>query len=244
MARNGSDPAGEPRQREGADPIADNPSLPRMDDEAARQTPAGGPLMDEHTAPASDAAGRDEMAPVPTELSAAPPPGGDYPPQQPRPGAGRTNGDGYLRLLLRVDDGEVSVVGASRVPGPLRTSGPLQGGLAYEVSIGPEQLGAGEVPDPGVRRGFAPPDDPARGHSVVEVPSYEFTARFPAGGLSPGDLPDLQVTVYRLDGGQAVPLPTLREQSGRATREVAALRGIRTEGLPQAVRVDLERALG
>jgi hypothetical protein len=248
--RVGSD-AVEPRQREDAEPVADQPDLPRMDEPETRRTPGVSQdrLMDEHTPPAAADAGRGEMAAIPAELGVTRPPDGEYPPQQPRPGAPAAPGEpggGYLRLQLRVDDGEVSVIGASRVAGPLRMPGPLQGGLAYEVTIGPRQLGAGDVPDPGVRRGFVPPDQPERGHSVIPMPSYEFTARFPADEVSTVNLPDLQVTVYRLDPGQAVSLTAdrpLREHVGRVAQEVATLRGIRTERLPQEVRASLERAL-
>ena len=240
-----------PRQGQTNEPVVEDPQLPLMDEtETAQQRPVRGQirLMDERSAPDPTEAGRGEMAAVPDEFGVTAPADGDYPPQEPaRVTPAVAEPGGYLRLQMRVDDGEVSLVGVTRVDGPLSPPGPVHGGLAYEVSLGEQQLGAGDVPDPGVRRGFVPPDAPERGHSVVEVPSYEFTARVPLDRLSAFNLPDLQVAVYRLDSGQVVH-PTanrpLRELVGRIAEEVAALRGIRTDRLPAEVRDGLERALG
>lgn len=237
-----------PYQDDSAEPVVENPRLPRMDDKP-EQRPSSGQtrLMDEHTAAEMTEGGRGQMAPVPSDLRVTSPADSEYPPQHPAPGlSAAAESGGYLRLLLRVDDGEMSLVDASRVAGPLSQPGPVHGGLAYAVSLGQQQLGAGDVPDPGIRRSFAPPDQPERGHALVEVPSYEFTARVPADQVSTTNLPDLQVAVYRLDSDQATQLATdqpLREQVGRVAKEVSRLRGVHIEQLPQQVRVSLERAL-
>jgi hypothetical protein len=238
------------RQGDTSEPIVEHPHLPRMDDKPRPQgrLPGQGRLMDEHTPARATGAGRGEMAAVPDNLDAPGPGDREYPPQRPapEPGAAPEPG-GYLRLQLRVDDGDLSLVSVNRVAGPLGPPEPVHGGLAYEVSLGRQHLGAGDVPDPGVRRGFAPPDAPERGHSVVNVPSFEFTARIPADRVSTVNLPDLQVAVYRLDSGQVIHPTTerpLREHVGQLAEEVATLRGIHTDRLPEHLRAGIERALG
>jgi hypothetical protein len=124
----------------------------------------------------------------------------------------------------------------------------LHGALVYEVTVGSERLSGGTVPDPGVRRAFAPPAESrapgVEGHHVVQVPGYDFTARVPTTRVSSANLPDVQVAVYRLEGGQVVqpsvdrPLP---EQVGHLVEEVARLRGIRLAELPTAVRAQFDR---
>jgi hypothetical protein len=242
------------RQDADADPIVENPALPHMDVDAnVRPDLIGGEirLMDDGSPTPTRGGGRGLMDDVPADTT--PPtrlgPAG-YPPQRPagRSGAAARSdaAGGYLRLLIRVENGDMSVVGASRVPGPLSRPGPVQGGLAYEVSLGAEQIGAGDVPDPGYRRGVASPGRPDRGHAFVEAPGYEFTARIPVDQIRAESLPDVQIAVYRLDSEQPTafhPGSPLRAQDGRIAQELTALRGIRTEELPQDVRVSLERAL-
>lgn len=78
------------------------------------------------------------------------------------------------------------------------------------------------------------------------MPTYEFIARLPADRVSAVDLRDLQVTVYRMDSGQVVhPTPEhpLREHVGHVAEEVATLRGIHIDRLPQELRIRIERAL-
>jgi hypothetical protein len=244
--------SGEPQfQRDGADPIIENPLLPAMGEQAHQQRMSGGEalLMGEHpsTAPSG---GRGEMAPIRnsgTHVTETRAPDREFPPQQPAPRSARSaEAGGYLRLQLRVEDGEVALVGVGRVEGPLSPPEPLQGGLAYEVTLGNRQVGAGAVPDPGIRRAFAPPDEPTRGHFVVAVPSFEFTARVPADQVSAVSLPDLQIAVYRMDSSQVVNPAfdqPLHAQAGHLVKEVATLRGIHAEQLPPELRARLDDAV-
>jgi hypothetical protein len=243
--------AEEPRQDTATGPFVEHPDLPAMGERDLDPRPVRGEirLMDESTATTSGSGrGRGEMPSAPNGRGSAPPATGDHPPQEPVQSRA-ANGDagGYLRFHVRVDDGVMSIVAAKRVPGPLGPSAPMHGGLAYEVSLGPDQLSAGDVPDPGVRRGFVPPDEPNRGHHVVEVSSYEFAARVPADRLSRVNLPDVEVAVYRLDASQAVHATQdqpLRVREGQAAVEVARLNGIHVEQLPAEVRDSIEQALG
>jgi hypothetical protein len=239
-------------QNADADPIVENPALPRMDvDAEVRPYPVGGEirLMGDGS-PGPTGGGRGFMDDVPADTTPQAPSAQGYPPQRPagRAGAAARSDEpgGYLRLMMRVENGAMSLVGVSRVPGPLSRPGPVQGGFAYEVSLGAQQIGAGDVPDPGYRRGLASPDRPDRGHAFVEAPGYEFTARVPVDQIRAESLPDVQITVYRLDSRQPTalhPSSPLRAQAGRVAEEVTTLRGIRMYELPQDVRVSLERAL-
>lgn len=239
---------GEPRQGTTTEPFVEHSDLPRMGEQDLAPRPIRGQvrLMDDSGA-TGVTGGRGEMSSAPNGLGPEPPTTGDHPPQEPvasRAAAGDSGG--YMRLHLRVDDGAMSVVAAKYVPGPLAAPAPMQGGLAYEVSLGQEQLGAGDVPDPGVRRGLVSPDAPERGHHVVEVPSYEFTVRIPVERLSRVNLPDVQVTVYRLDASQVIHATNaqpLQAQTGHVVEEVARLNGIRMEELPTDARNNIEQAL-
>jgi hypothetical protein len=231
------------------EPVVERPDLPRMDDGDVRQREIKGRIRFMDDGPADTGGGaRGLMADIPPEdaRESVPSPG-EYPPQRPRRATFQAEElDGYLRLLLRVEDGVVSVVDASRVPGPLIQSGPVQGGFAYAVSLGSEQLAAGDVPDPGVRRGVVAPDRPERGHAIFGAPTSEFTARVPIGKVSLDTIRDLDISLYQLDSTQPTPLRSdepLRARVGRLAEEVTVLRGIRLEQLPQEVRVRLERAL-
>jgi hypothetical protein len=238
-------------QDDKAGPFIERPSLPAMGEGETEPRPTDQPprLMAEKAVPQPGAAGRGEMAPVPDEgdrAGAGTADAGNDRPQQVREPTPRAAAPGYLRLRLRVDRGEMRLVGVSRVEGPLAPPEPVQGGLAYEVTIGQQQLGAGTVPDPGVQRAFQPLDAPEKGHFLVEVPSYEFTARVPADMVSIASLPDVHISVYRMDAGQVIqtaPDRPLRQQVGQYAEEVAALRGIDPEQLPHQVRTHLDRAL-
>jgi len=233
-----------------SEPVVELPHLPAMGEGNVAQSigPDRGEerLMTGESLPSRD--GRGVMSPVPSDAAAAT---GTYPgeerPQQVSPGrVADAEPGGYLRLRLRVAGGQASLVDVTRVEGPLSPPEPLYGGLAYEVTLGQQQLGAGAVPDPGVRRAFPPPDRPDLGHFVEEVPYYEFTARVPFGPVTTSNLQDLRVTVYRLDATQMIhttPVRPLYQEAGRLVEEVAALRGVRPDQLPHELRTRIDRAL-
>jgi hypothetical protein len=231
-------------------PVVENPGLRYMPEgEIGQQHSGEARLMPESPGGEAEQAGR-RMEAVPAGEPARGGPAVPAGPQQPaRSLRSAGGGESYLRLLLHVEDGEVSVQGVSEVAGPLGSPEPLHGGLAYEVSVGARPLAAGAVPDPGVRRSF-PPQDPGaagvEGHFIVETASYDFTARVPAAQLSSASLPDMQVAVYRLDGGQVVQPAgdrLLVDHAGHLADEVARLSGIRVEELPVTVRAAFDRVL-
>jgi hypothetical protein len=124
-----------------------------------------------------------------------------------RPVNGRKRGEdapvagaGYVRILASVVDGEIVLRDLAHVEGELADPEPLFGGVGYEVVLDGKHIHAGDVPDPGVRRGFAPPDDPNRGHSFVAVEDFDFVIRIPLAKVPPGRIPDLAVSVFQIHG--------------------------------------------
>ncbi len=87
---------------------------------------------------------------------------------------------GYVRMRLQVRDGEVTVLDAKAVEGPLVET-KLQGALAYEATLGTRRVAAGAIPDVGEKRSFPAPK--AKGaqatHFVTPLESYEINVRVP-----------------------------------------------------------------
>lgn len=153
----------------------------------------------------------------------------------------------YIRLQLHVENGEISVIGARSVPGPLISEERLQGEIVYEVSTGQKLLAAGSLPTLGEARGLPHPEGTPEQqmHHITELSSDEFTVRIPQEELSLELLPDLQITVYRAKAGapdQFLTSQPLSFQFGERLREVARLQGIHLAGLPEGVQRELRQA--
>jgi hypothetical protein len=107
--------------------------------------------------------------------------------------------EGYVRLRVLVENGELSVAGAKFVEGPLAPMETLHPGLAYEVMLGARRIAGGGIPDAGQWRSF--PDPLGRpgleGHHITEVLSYEIAVRVPAQELTMSALPKARITLYR-----------------------------------------------
>jgi hypothetical protein len=146
----------------------------------------------------------------------------------------------YLRLHVRIDDGQAAIVGSHVVEGPLAQTPTFEGGYAYEVTTGERLLHAGSIPDFGVFRSFAHPNGTLeqRRHHSYELPVHEFHARVPMSELDRSTLPKVAVVLYRVKEhpapraalGQAMSAAPLAVQKERELREVA-----RVEGLPSWV---------
>lgn len=175
-----------------------------------------------------------------------------YPDQEektiPRTKGKRISTEQYLALRLRVENGEVSVVGIRAVDGPLTAPERLHGGLAYEVTRDQKRIETGSIPDSGVRRGFPNPEGGAEmaGHALFESRSFEFTARVRRHELSRAALPKTRVTIYRIKGeAPSMPLgpELLSVQFKQEVRQVAQLDGINPGKLPEALQKELAQAL-
>lgn len=177
---------------------------------------------------------------------------GGFPEQAP-PTSRKTKADGpgdeegYLRLRVRVENGELSLAGATFVEGPLIQSTVLHPGLAYEVTLGNRRLAVGEMPDAGVWRSFPDPSGrPAlQGHHITVVPSYEVAVRVPMRDVSLAALRRANITLYRWQGGESrEPRErTLKTQLGSRVQTIGSLKGIRVDRLPKPAQSRLRQAL-
>lgn len=153
-------------------------------------------------------------------------------------------GEGYLRLVIEVDDGELRLVDAAVVDGPL-VQPDLTGLMAYEALVRGRRVAADAFDDLSRQRGLAPPDDPSAGHSVADVSRYQFVARIPRSEVTAEELADLDITLLRparatqlaedAAAGAAEPLEDAAVRSGEEPPEVIGrLRGIDLdEALPE-----------
>lgn len=147
---------------------------------------------------------------------------------------------GYVRMRVRLDNGELSILDSHLVEGPLREGAAFVGGYAYDVTLGDELLHAGPTPDLGERRSFIAPN-PAAGedmHHITEVSEAIFTVRVPAEKLTRSSLGDVRVRLFRLKDeaaeGRLVPEP-LDRRFPDAVRVVAETRGLPTKVLPREI---------
>jgi hypothetical protein len=190
--------------------------------------------------------GEGVMAPVPAKMPASPPHRGKA--QEPKPGqVGLSSVDGYVRMEVHVENGQLSVIGVKQVPGPLAMPSALIRGYAYEVLQDEQQVALGSVPDVGVRRAFANRDveGPQGKHHFTNVPTFDFFVRIPKGHVTEATLPKLNIVLHKVEDApeRLTSLAALQKQPGVKTVEVGRLAGIKLEQLPAAVRPHLEEIL-
>jgi hypothetical protein len=153
--------------------------------------------------------------------------------------------EAYLRLRLRVENSKISIVEARKVEGPLTMPDKLDGDLAYEVTVGSNRIAAGSIADVGVNRSFPNPQAAPgqEGHFFVELPSYEFNVRIPRESLSPSTLPKAEIAIYRVKTpvSQSIGDKPLRSQFAGELREVARLKGITVNKLPESIQSEINR---
>jgi hypothetical protein len=247
------------RMKDGAPPIVEDAKLRRMGEGEVEPMRIGGQMSLMAEEPKRDEGTGNRMAPFRHVKSPAETrmPKGGYPEQQPPKPPRQTNSggrglkqakEGYVRLRVLVQNGELSVVGAKFVEGPLAPMETLHPGLAYEVTIGARRVAAGGIVDAGQWRSF--PDPLGRpgleGHHITEMPSYEITVRVPAQELSMSVLPKARITLYRWRGtGPAVPVAgrSLKAQLKGPVEMVATLNGIRMSRLSKEAQAEVRRAL-
>jgi hypothetical protein len=157
------------------------------DDDPAGFADAGG----DDDEPDPDAERLPDMEPLDPLHAPAPPSGGDA-----TNFAAPTSGEGYLRLLCEVSDGDLRIVGASVVDGPLIRP-ELTGHLAYQVLVHGRVVAAGAFDDLSHQRGIAPPDEPELGHSRARLDTYQFTVRIPRAELTVEDMADAEIELVR-----------------------------------------------
>jgi hypothetical protein len=157
------------------------------------------------------------------------------------------DGEAYLRLHLRVEDGQMSLVEARKVDGPLLIENDIDSNLVYEAALQSKRIALGSIVDVGVNRSYPNPEGvPGQeGHFFIELPSFEFDARIPAKELSARDLPKVEIAVYRVKGPvkKSVGQKSLALEVGNELREVARLKGISLTALPQKSQAEIRKIL-
>jgi len=247
------------RMKNGAPPVVEDAKLRRMGEGEPEPVRIAGRMSLMAEEPKRDEGTRNRMAPFRHVKSPAETrmPKGGYPDQEPpkpprrKKPAGRASKqakEGYVRLRVLVQDGELSVVGAKFVEGPLAPMETLHPGLAYEMTLGARRIAAGAIADAGVWRSY--PDPLGRvemqGHHITEVPSYEIAVRVPAQELSMSALPKARITLYRWRGAApAAPFAgrSLKAQLKGRVETVATLKGIRLSRLSKHAQAELRGAL-
>jgi hypothetical protein len=230
-----------------APPVVIAPHLPPMEKVTEVKTvyrntllPLMGAGAKKHTA------GGGLMSAVPKRMPTSSPPGGN--PQQMKEGqATPPTPEGYVRVKVRLEKGQLSVIDLKRVPGPLAMPSAIIRGYGYEVLLDEQQIALGSVPDVGVRRSFANRDLPGLEgkHHFVPVPTIDFFVRIPKDYISTANLPKLNIVLHNVQEApeRLTTLAPLQKQSGVNTIEVARLSGIKLQRLPSALRAHLEQIL-
>ena len=229
--------------------MATKPTKPH-DDTATEPLRRKGPTKGEHAPapkpikgqrrlkPPAEAAvkrGKAKIAARRPARGGGPPDFGDQQPPRKREAPER-----YVRLRVRVDNGEFSIVDGRLIEGPLTQTTAFEGGYAYEVTEGDRLLHAGSIPDLGVMRSFAHPSGTLeqQRHHTYPLSTYEFNARVPADSLERAALRKIAVVLYRVKErppvraalGQPLGAAPLGVQRAREMREVG-----RVVGLPASV---------
>lgn len=155
----------------------------------------------------------------------------------------------YLRMRVRVENGEMSVLDVREVDGPLAMPGHLPSGFAYEVTLGAKRVAVGGVPDLGEWRGYPSPKGPPElhGHHVTQLSEAEFNVRVPREEVSLSALPQTEITLYQVkEPAQNRPIPrglSLQAEFTNEIREVARLKGINVDSLSKDAQKEFRRAL-
>ena len=190
--------------------------------------------------------GEGRMAPVPAKIPAPSPATGK--PQELKTGrVDLSSVDGYVRMEVHVENGQLSVIGVKPVPGPLLMPSAVTRGYVYEVLLGEQQVALGSLPDVGLRRAFANSDvpGPQGKHYFINVPAFDFFVRIPKGHFLTANLPKLNIVLHKVEDApdRLTSLAPLQKQPGVKTVEAGRLAGIKLEQLPSTVRPQLEQIL-
>jgi hypothetical protein len=234
-------------QRPMGAPIVNAPGLPLMEPPGRVTTVLRNSLL---PAMGADFAAGPSEENVMTKVQAMyeTPPSSGQGPQRPKTDeAASPPTEGYIRVEIHAANGQLSVIGASEVAGPLRIPSAVINGLAYEVLLDDQQIALGSIPDVGLRRAFANRDvpSPEGKHRFIQVPAFDFFVRMPKAHVSDTNLPKLTIVLHnvRQAPDRLVPAVALQSQSGVETIEVARLSGLSLDRLPVEARPLFEKVL-
>lgn len=235
-------------QSEGGPAVIDQPGKPTFHEPVAPRR-IGRKLVTMAAEPSPSKARKNTMDAFP-ERPKAGPKRRDPGDQQPLESTGAPVADdspGYLRLRLRVVNGEARVRGVTFVEGPLDRPDTISAGMSYEARVGDRRVAIGDVPDFGERRSFPDPNGRAgmERHHVSEVEAPEFTVRIPADQLSEEQLAELSVDLFRWRGkgpGDHIAVSELSKQPKVAVTRIARLDGLDEGDIPAPVRRQIRDA--
>src|SRR5918995_1413261 len=223
-----------PERRMSDDPdapaVVEDEKQPQMRDSARPPRRISGKVALMPEEPTATGRGSKRMEPVPKKgpkKGAAARRRGPLPDQlEPRPSRRKAADEqGYVRIRVRVENGELSVQDLRHVEGPLVAHEDLHGDLAYEVTIGGQRIGSGAIPDVPTMRSFPHPE-PApgqEGHHFTPATSFEFLVRVPKEAISERALPRLGIALYRIKEG---PVPRTEGPESLANRFPKELREV------------------
>jgi hypothetical protein len=179
--------------------------------------------------------------------AARPAPQHDGGAQKPRDQHAQASPEGYVRLQLHYNDGNLSVIGAKSVDGPLLNPAAVIEGYAYDVMIGERQISLGSIPDVGGRRAFANRDVTGREgkHRFFRVSEFDFFVRIPYANFTAEDLPRLKIVLQKVQNapGRLTPGVAIARHAEVEAEEVARLSGVSLEATPEPVRAQLRDIL-
>lgn len=143
--------------------------------------------------------------------------------------------EGYLRLLIRSDQGSLRLVSARRLPGPLTQPSTVTYGLAHEVHLDGRRIALGSMPDVATSRSMNDPADGPEVHHGYELGTFDFVVRVPVADLRGADLNALSLSVVDVQSSQHQPTLTnsLRDDPMLSVRPVSTL-ALRTRPEVQA----------
>ena len=261
-------------QLDAALPAIENPRLPSMDAidsiagvvvdtqsakkpssraaKPARGKKAAKPmLMETATKVKPDRSGKGEMGKFKTPRAAKEQRGSKTPPpsdQQPTASRPKRPAESYVRIHVHVENGQMSVVDARQVDGPLSQPDAITGGYAAEVSLDQRRISLESVPDIGVQRAYVDPENPQGRemiHGVSAVSQVDFIVRVASNALSLRALPEAEIALYQVKDATAKVArgdALLGADFGRELRELSRLKGIRIQDLPTEAQRTLRRA--
>jgi hypothetical protein len=125
--------------------------------------------------------------------------------------------DSYVRLLVRMEQGNMRVVDAREIAGPLVQPDTVAHGLAHELLIGGRRVAIGSLPDAAVSRSFSEigPEGP-REHHIYPLDTYEFVIRVSRSELRGTELARMTVNVVSVQANRGETLNDIPMQNDPA----------------------------
>lgn len=148
-------------------------------------------------------------------------------------------GEGYVRMVVRVEHGEMRVVEAREVEGPLVQPTAVAHGIAHELLIGGRRVAVGSLPDAAVARSFSEfgPEGPVA-HHTHPLDTFDFAIRVPLSELRGAELSDMAINVVsvRASRGNAISDVPFQHDPELDVTPVASLTNMAETPVPMALR--------